>query len=265
MSATFVTDIADGDRAVGRCSSRRTSGSCRSSCVSVALIVGLPKISPWFFGRYGDRVIEPEIKLVFASLFVLMYLGEPGELPGGAAGVRARPRDERPLRPAPPGTGTPARGRVRVPDAVLLPQGRAERLARRASGRTSASSRSCSSAKMVPKLGGVYPLARRYCSPARGVHDAADVDRAHVRHDHVALRAQARDHRPHPVLAPARRSSCSRRSCRRRSPSGPFSRRRPDRRSPPRSRDRTASPGQARCRTRAARPAGATRRRRSGR
>ena len=36
--------------------------------VSLFLIVGLPKLSPWFFGRYGDRVIEPEIKLVFVVL-----------------------------------------------------------------------------------------------------------------------------------------------------------------------------------------------------
>jgi Kef-type K+ transport system membrane component KefB len=43
--------------------------------VSVALIVLLPKVSPWFFGRYGDRVIEPEIKLVFAILLALMVLG----------------------------------------------------------------------------------------------------------------------------------------------------------------------------------------------
>ncbi|MGI8922002.1 MAG: cation:proton antiporter [Solirubrobacteraceae bacterium] len=44
--------------------------------VSVALIVVLPKLSPWFFGRYGDRVIEPEIKLILLVLFVLMVLGE---------------------------------------------------------------------------------------------------------------------------------------------------------------------------------------------
>jgi hypothetical protein len=33
--------------------------------VSVPLILVLPKVAPWFFRRYGDRVIEPEIKLVF--------------------------------------------------------------------------------------------------------------------------------------------------------------------------------------------------------
>jgi Kef-type K+ transport system membrane component KefB len=44
--------------------------------VSVGWIVVLPRLAPWFFGRYGDRVIEPEIKLVFASLFLLMVLAE---------------------------------------------------------------------------------------------------------------------------------------------------------------------------------------------
>src|SRR5215211_3806527 len=42
--------------------------------VSVALMLALPKAAPWFFSRYGDRVIEPEIKLVFACLLVLMVL-----------------------------------------------------------------------------------------------------------------------------------------------------------------------------------------------
>jgi Kef-type K+ transport system membrane component KefB len=44
--------------------------------VSVCLIVALPRIAPWFFGRYGDRVIEPEIKLVFVCLLVLMVLAD---------------------------------------------------------------------------------------------------------------------------------------------------------------------------------------------
>src|SRR5439155_12293693 len=44
--------------------------------VSVFLVAGLPRLAPWFFRRYGDRVIEPEIKLVFASLFLLMWLGD---------------------------------------------------------------------------------------------------------------------------------------------------------------------------------------------
>jgi Kef-type K+ transport system membrane component KefB len=46
--------------------------------VSALLIWLLPKISPWFFSRYGERVIEPEIKLIFASLFVLMFTADLG-------------------------------------------------------------------------------------------------------------------------------------------------------------------------------------------
>jgi Kef-type K+ transport system membrane component KefB len=42
-------------------------------------MIVLPKIAPWFFSRYGDRVIEPEIKLVFLCLFVLMVLADASE------------------------------------------------------------------------------------------------------------------------------------------------------------------------------------------
>jgi len=44
--------------------------------VSIALIVALPKVAPWFFRRYGDRVIEPEIKLIFVCLFALMVTAD---------------------------------------------------------------------------------------------------------------------------------------------------------------------------------------------
>jgi hypothetical protein len=44
--------------------------------VSIFLILVLPRLAPWFFGRYGDRVIEPEIKLVFLCIFVLMVLAD---------------------------------------------------------------------------------------------------------------------------------------------------------------------------------------------
>ena len=44
--------------------------------MSLALILALPRVAPWFFGRYGDRVIEPEIKLVFACLLLLMVLAD---------------------------------------------------------------------------------------------------------------------------------------------------------------------------------------------
>jgi Kef-type K+ transport system membrane component KefB len=43
--------------------------------VSVALIVGMRVLEPWFFRRYGNRVIEPELKGAFAALLILMYFG----------------------------------------------------------------------------------------------------------------------------------------------------------------------------------------------
>ena len=46
--------------------------------VSVALILLLPRLAPWFFARYGDRVIEPEIKLVFGCLLALIGARQPG-------------------------------------------------------------------------------------------------------------------------------------------------------------------------------------------
>ncbi len=42
--------------------------------VSAALIVVMPRLEGWFFTRYGERVIEPEIKGAFAALLLLMYL-----------------------------------------------------------------------------------------------------------------------------------------------------------------------------------------------
>jgi Kef-type K+ transport system membrane component KefB len=44
--------------------------------VSVGLILVMPKLDDWFFSRYGNRVIEPEIKGAFAALLVLMWLGD---------------------------------------------------------------------------------------------------------------------------------------------------------------------------------------------
>lgn len=47
--------------------------------VSALLIVLVPRISPWFFRRYGERVTEPEIKMIFATLFIMMLVGELGQ------------------------------------------------------------------------------------------------------------------------------------------------------------------------------------------
>jgi Kef-type K+ transport system membrane component KefB len=75
MSATFVTDLCTA-LALSAIFIQPNLWFPLFLVVSVALILALPRIAPWFFGRYGDRVIEPEIKLVFLALFVLMVLAD---------------------------------------------------------------------------------------------------------------------------------------------------------------------------------------------
>ncbi|NPV89546.1 MAG: cation:proton antiporter [Firmicutes bacterium] len=45
---------------------------------SVLIILLIPKVIPWIFNRYGDRVIEPEIKFLFLILFAFMWLAQLG-------------------------------------------------------------------------------------------------------------------------------------------------------------------------------------------
>jgi Kef-type K+ transport system membrane component KefB len=128
--------------------------------VSVALVVVLPRIAPWFFRRYGDRVIEPEIKLVFVALFLLMVLADTAKghavLPAFVLGLvmsrhyqQHRQEQER-LRVVAFAFLTPfffLRGGLNVSlGAVLANIGLLAVLF---------------AAKMVPKLGLVFPLARR--------------------------------------------------------------------------------------------------------
>lgn len=75
MSATFVTDICTAV-ALSAIFIKPNAWFPVFLVVSLALVVTLPRIAPWFFRRYGDRVIEPEIKLVFVCLLVLMVLAD---------------------------------------------------------------------------------------------------------------------------------------------------------------------------------------------
>jgi Kef-type K+ transport system membrane component KefB len=75
MSATFVTDLCTAI-ALSAIFIKPNLWFPIFLAVSLALILALPRIAPWFFGRYGDRVIEPEIKLVFACLLALMVLAD---------------------------------------------------------------------------------------------------------------------------------------------------------------------------------------------
>src|SRR5439155_15878222 len=128
--------------------------------VSVALIVLLPRIAQWFFGRYGDRVIEPEIKLVFVILLALMVLGNEANsqavLPAFVLGLvmsrhyRRHHEEQRRLRVVAFAFLTPfffLRGGLNVSlAAVFANLGPLGLLVL---------------SKMVPNLGLVYPVARR--------------------------------------------------------------------------------------------------------
>lgn len=159
MSATFVTDFATAT-ALSLIFIRPNAWFAVFLAVSLALILLLPRLAPPFFRRYGNRVIEPEIKLVFVAVFLLMYLGE---LSGGHAVLPAfvlglvlarhyqthRQEQER-LRVVAFAFLTPfffVKGGLAVSlAAVWSSLGALGILA---------------AAKMLPKLLGIYPLARR--------------------------------------------------------------------------------------------------------
>jgi Kef-type K+ transport system membrane component KefB len=75
MSATFITDLVT-VIALSVVFIQPNVWFPAFLVASVGLLVGLPRIAPWFFRHYGDRVIEPEIKLVFVCLLVLMVLAD---------------------------------------------------------------------------------------------------------------------------------------------------------------------------------------------
>ena len=163
MAATFITDLGT-VVALSILFVKPTLWILAFAGASVALVAGLPRVAPWFFGRYGNRVIEPEIKLVFASLFLLMWLGERAHshavLPAFVLGLALsshyaghRKEQER-LRVVAFAFLTPLfffKGGMSVSLGALWANLGVLGL--------------LFATKMVPKLAGVYPLARRYCAP----------------------------------------------------------------------------------------------------
>jgi Kef-type K+ transport system membrane component KefB len=159
MSACFVTDMGTA-LALSAIFIKPNAWFPLFLLVSVGLIVALPKIAPWFFRRYGDRVIEPEIKLVFVCLFGLMVLADAAKghavLPAFVLGLvmarhyqQHRTEQER-LRVVAFAFLTPfffLRGGLNVSlGAVFANLGLLALLF---------------AAKMLPKVGLVFPLARR--------------------------------------------------------------------------------------------------------
>lgn len=163
MSATFVTDFGTA-AALSILFVTPNLWIVAFAGASVALVAGLPRLAPWFFRRYGNRVIEPEIKLVFAALFLLMWLGDRAEshavLPAFVLGLafsghlaRHRKEQER-MRVVAFAFLTPfffVRGGMNVSVSALWANLGVLAL--------------LFGAKMVPKLATVYPLARRWCAP----------------------------------------------------------------------------------------------------
>jgi Kef-type K+ transport system membrane component KefB len=78
MAACFITDFSTA-LALSLLFITPTPSILLFVAVSVVIVLGVPRLSPRFFARYGDRVIEPEIKLIFVSLFVLMLFAEIGQ------------------------------------------------------------------------------------------------------------------------------------------------------------------------------------------
>jgi Kef-type K+ transport system membrane component KefB len=160
MSACFVTDMGTAI-ALSAIFIKPNAWFPVFLVVSIALIVALPKISPWFFRRYGDRVIEPEIKLVFACLFLLMVLADQAKghavLPAFILGlVMARHYEEHQKE----------QERLRVVAFALLTPFFFLRGGMNVSlGAVFANLAVLAilvASKMVPKLGLVFPLAKRH-------------------------------------------------------------------------------------------------------
>ena len=78
MASTFVTDFGTA-LALSLLFIRPTWWLLPFLLISAAIIVFMPRLQPWFFPRYGGRVIEPEIKGAFAALLVLMYFADLAE------------------------------------------------------------------------------------------------------------------------------------------------------------------------------------------
>ena len=75
MAATFVTDLGTA-LALSILFITPTPLLALFVGVSVAAIVAMLALQRWFFARYGDRVIEPEIKGAFFVLFLLMWTAD---------------------------------------------------------------------------------------------------------------------------------------------------------------------------------------------
>jgi Kef-type K+ transport system membrane component KefB len=160
MAATFVTDIGTA-LALSLIFIEPNFATAIFFAGSAVVIAVAPRLIPTIFERYGDRVIEPEIKLLFAILLSLMLLASLGKshavLPVFVLGLVLAPmfhrhRElQRKLRVVAFGAITPVfflKGGMNVSLAMIWPQ----------MGLVGA----FFLVKLVAKSVAVYPLARRH-------------------------------------------------------------------------------------------------------
>jgi Kef-type K+ transport system membrane component KefB len=159
MSACFVTDLGTA-LALSAIFIKPNAWFPAFLVGSILMIVLLPRLARPFFRRYGDRVIEPEIKLVFVCLFALMVLADASKghavLPAFVLGLamsrhyRQHRQEQERLRVVAFAFLTPfffLKGGLNISlGAVFANLGLLAAL---------------TASKIVPKLGLVFPLARR--------------------------------------------------------------------------------------------------------
>jgi len=78
MASTFVTDFGTA-LALALLFVRPTWWLVPFLGASMLVIWAMVALQPWFFSRYGERVIEPEIKGAVAALLVLMFFAEKAQ------------------------------------------------------------------------------------------------------------------------------------------------------------------------------------------
>ncbi len=77
MASCFITDLGTA-LALSLIFAEFSAFTIVFAGVSIVVIFIMPKISPSIFKRYGERVIEPEIKLLFFILFLFIYVAKLG-------------------------------------------------------------------------------------------------------------------------------------------------------------------------------------------
>lgn len=78
MAACFVTDLGTA-LALSVIFAEGNAMTIVFVLVSAALIWMGPRVIPPLFGRFGNRVIEPEVKFLFLLLFLFMYVAKLGK------------------------------------------------------------------------------------------------------------------------------------------------------------------------------------------